>query len=136
VKHGTLPISLSIPLLAKLAAIRSTGVQIVLRVQESNHTSTVIFTDSQLRKFVGLSVSFLNPIIKSLGSSIAAGFSDSEAVKEYALDVSTSLNVASDEAFEQEFDDETFLTPRINFIKPFREDIDNRNDYKNQVKIA
>ena len=135
VTYGMLSVSLAIPLLAKLAAIRSSGCQIVLRVKDPSQFSTVIFTDSQLRHFVALSVEGLFIIIRALGTSIALGFSESDAVKECIPDVSLSLKTASEDYLEQEFMDDSALVSRDNFIRPFRDDVDSRLEYKNQLEM-
>ena len=70
-----------------------------------------------------------------MGSSISSVFAETVFIKHDPSnsEIYSKLKIASELAYERELIDDTRLLNQDAYRRPFREDIDNRNEYKNQV---
>ena len=135
VYNSFLNISVAVPYLAKLAAVKLPLGNMVLRVKDQSGFATVINDSNSFKRFVAKSVERLCPLLCSMGSALPGGFADTESVREIGPKyVLLSLKTAAETAFEREMIDDTRLLSReTTFLKPFRDDVDSRHEYKNQV---
>ena len=105
-------------------------------VKVKDPTEDAIIYDSKGYKyFIAGCIRQLCPMLCSMGASIASGFAEAESVKELGIDYVYTLKSAVEEAYERElFDDTSRILSREIFLKPFRDDVDSRLEYKNQVR--
>jgi hypothetical protein len=70
-----------------------------------------------------------------MGSSISSVFAETVFLQDDPSnsEIYSKLKIAAELAYERELIDDTRLLNQDVYRRPFREDIDNRNEYKNQV---
>ena len=106
---------------------------LVVRLKDQIGTTSVIQDSKSYKLFISNCLRLLCPLLCSMGSAIPGEFSETEAVRELAPDIALCLKSASEAAYEKDSGEDTRMLNRDLFLKPFRDDIDSRHEYKNHV---
>ena len=137
-----LNISIVVPYLARLSLgkQKSSYENILIKDQTCNPPSssnsvTLLYNHKDLKKFVVNCIKILCPLLSSMGSSISSVFAETVFLQDDPSnsEIYSKLKIAAELAYERELIDDTRLLNQDVYRRPFREDIDNRNEYKNQV---
>lgn len=109
---------------------------LVVRLKDQIGTTSVIQDSKSYKLFISNCLRLLCPLLCSMGSAIPGEFSETEAVRELAPDIALCLKNASEAAYENDSGEDTRMLNRDLFLKPFRDDIDSRHEYKNHVILV
>ena len=127
----------AVQLLAKLTSLPlpPAGRSIIVQA-DHDQFPTVLRHVGLMHRFVGRCALGLRPVLCVLGDAIASGFADSAILREVAPGVARDLSSAVEDAKGSEFVEDINFNLPDNFIRPFREDIDSRNEYKSRIETA
>ena len=142
-----LNISIVVPYLARLSLgkQKSRYENILIKDQtctppSSSNNATLLYNHKDLKLFVVNCIKLLCPLLSSMGSSISSVFAETIFLKDdddepsnSETEIYSKLKIAAELAYERELIDDTRLLNQDVYRRPFREDIDNRNEYRNQV---
>jgi hypothetical protein len=128
-----------IPLLAKLCNLSLPGPKEGLSVTvttEMDKFPTLLGTSDLFHLFAVKIIKGLLPVLALLGEKVALGFSESPVLRIFAPVIASELKgIAEDVRAAEVIEDINFSLPD-NFIRPFREEIDSRNEYRTQTEAA
>jgi len=135
-----IPISISLPLLSKLAGRieNRPEVSVVVQIGECSKFLSYFRNSNHVRIFVVESLKRLFPIVRALGPKVSMAFSNCLHLFRIAPSVQEELRNA---AFEDQ-DNGSAAFRHVysglsgSFLRPFKEEMDDRNDYKSQVHWA
>jgi len=131
--NNQISVSGAVQYIAKVASVNMPLGDLVVRLKDQLGSTSLIQDSKGYKLFISHCVRLLCPLLCSMGSAIPREFAVTEAVKELAPDIAHTLKSAAEAAYEKDLGDDTRMLLRETFLKPFRDDVDSRHEYKNQV---
>ena len=127
----------ALQLLAKLCSLPlpPSGRCIIVQADHEQFP-TVLRNVRLMHQFVGRCACGLRSLLCVLGDAITSGFAESAILRKVAPGVARDLSSAVEDAKGSEFIEDINFNLPDNFIRPFREDIDSRNEYKSRIETA
>ena len=128
----------ALQLLSKLCSLPllPPGRGVVVRVVADERFPTALRSAALLHRYVAKVAHGLLPVIAALGDTVASAFADSALLRQVAPAVARDLGAAAEDCKGSEVVEDTNFNLPDNFIRPFREDIDSRNEYKTRLECA
>jgi hypothetical protein len=135
INNQYISIATALPVLTTLACLQLPQGDVTIKILKPEKFISILIKDTNLYEFVTKTIQLILPIIKSLGSSIAKGFSDSDLIKRLNPSISKELTayIEDSQGSNEDAEESKFFIPDT-FIRPFREDIDSRNEYKSPIE--
>jgi len=112
------------------------GRDVVVHVAAEGRFPTALRSAALLHRFVAKVAEGLVPVIAALGGTVASAFADSALLREVAPAVARDLSAAAEDSKGSEVGEDMNFNLPDNFIRPFREEIDSRNEYKTRLECA
>lgn len=135
INNQYISIATAIPVLSALTCLQLPEGDVTVKILKPENYISILIKDSNLYEFVTKTIQLILPIIKSLGSSIAKGFAESDLMKRLNPSISTELiaYIEDSQGSNEDAEESKFFLPDT-FIRPFREEIDSRNEYKSPIE--